>query len=87
MNRHRALIEVLLEKFRENALTRDEFGQLAEIVNDPALEGEIKYWMEEHWEDMDPSCDRSRSGNMENTEQFDELWKKLEDRTRNPGDV
>ncbi|WP_282097922.1 hypothetical protein [Sinomicrobium weinanense] len=42
MNRHRASIEVLLEKFRENTITREEFDRLSEIVNDPATEWEIK---------------------------------------------
>ncbi|RNL84119.1 hypothetical protein ED312_14345 [Sinomicrobium pectinilyticum] len=76
------MIEVLLEKFRENALTREEFEQLAKIMNDPDLEGEVKYWMEEHWEDMDPPGDRSPSENVKSKEQFDELRKKLEDRER-----
>ncbi|MGS2739646.1 hypothetical protein [Sinomicrobium sp. M5D2P17] len=76
-------LEKLLKKFRENTITRNEFEQLAKMINDPNLEGEVKYWMEEHWEDMDLSCDRSPSENMKSKEQFDELRKKLEDRERN----
>ncbi|UGU17337.1 hypothetical protein LS482_05560 [Sinomicrobium kalidii] len=77
MNRHRALIEVLLEKFRENTISREEFEQLAAIVNDPASEGEIKYWMEEHWDDMDLSSERSPFEDSEAENQFEELQKKI----------
>lgn len=81
MNRHRALIEVLLEKFRENTMTPEEFDQLAEIVNDPSTEGEIKYWMEEHWEDMDPS-DHPPLEDKETDGHFEELRKKINEKDK-----
>lgn len=82
MNRHRALIEVLLEKFREETISREEFDQLAKIMNDPASEGEVKYWMEEHWEDMDLSRERYPSDDKEADSYFEELRKKISEKDK-----
>lgn len=79
MNRHRALIDILLKKLRENTLSREEFERLAEIMNDPTLEGEVKYWMQEFWEDMELPKDNDILKRIKSKSEFDELLKRLED--------
>ncbi|WP_268225041.1 hypothetical protein [Sinomicrobium oceani] len=79
MNRHRALIDILLKKLRENTLSREEFERLAEIMNDPTLEGEVKYWMQEFWEDMELPKDNDILKRIKSKSEFDELRKRLED--------
>ncbi|SFW37961.1 hypothetical protein SAMN02927921_01398 [Sinomicrobium oceani] len=79
MNRHRALIDILLKKLRENTLSREEFERLAEIMNDPTLEGEVKYWMQEFWEDMELPKDSDILKRIKSKSEFDELRKRLED--------
>lgn len=53
----------LLEKFRDNALTRKEFDRLAAMVNDPASKDEIKFWLGELWPDTDTGGEIPGTGN------------------------
>ncbi|RAV29666.1 hypothetical protein DN748_05985 [Sinomicrobium soli] len=79
------MIDLLLEKFRDNTITRMEYEQLARIVNDPENEGEIKYWMKEHWDDLDTEDTGSESWDMESSfgEELDRLREKI--RSSNEG--
>ncbi|WP_461533807.1 hypothetical protein [Sinomicrobium sp.] len=47
------LIADLLEKFKNNTISRKEYEQLVAAISNPLNEGEVKYIMEEYWRDLD----------------------------------
>ena len=53
MSSDSTLIADLLEKFKNNTISRKEYERLVDIVSNPLNEGEVKYIMEEHWRDLD----------------------------------
>lgn len=79
MNPHNSLKD-LLQKYRDNAINREEFDQLVKYVNNAATEAEIKYWMMEQLYEIEPSDEREPDVWDPKAEvQFQELLKKIKD--------
>lgn len=79
MNPHNSLKD-LLQKYRDNAISREEFDQLVKHVNNTATEAEIKYWMMEQLYEIEPSDEREPEVWDPKAEvQFQELLKKIKD--------
>ncbi|MBC9797873.1 hypothetical protein [Sinomicrobium weinanense] len=82
MDQHN-LIKDLLQKFRENTITREEFDKLSSMVDHATKEAEVKYWMMDHLYDMEPSDeDDPEAWDAKSEIQFEELQKKIKDRDK-----